>query len=160
MNKPEDFLVADLSKQDSEVFSSSKPLPLFYITVYLIEATRTPAFVIYGDHSTYDAHSVLSIFGEDIGKALYDPDASFALRLSYSLFANAYYNHRTSVPAQLTLDSYSDRFKGIAQHRAGLWPRESFNSVNGSPDRMADQLLLKGEITPVWQESPNISRST
>jgi len=148
LNKPEDLLTTDLSYRDSVGSMDSKPLPLFYVTIYFIETINSAGFVVYGDHSTYDAHSVLSIFIEDLGKALTNPVATLPSRPRYSLFANAYYNHRTSVPAQLNLEYSTSRVKGIAQRRGGLWPLESFQSLNGSPARTADRLLLKGNITP------------
>jgi len=148
LNRPEDLLTADLSYRDAMGSMDSKPVPLFYVTIYFIESIKSAGFVVYGDHSTYDAHSVLSIFIEDLGKALSNPVATLPSRPRYSLFANAYYNYRTSVPAQLNLEYFTSRVKGIAQRRGGLWPPESFQSVNGSPARTADQLLLKGNITP------------
>lgn len=148
LSKPEDLLTSDLSSLDSKDFVDSKPVPLFYICIYFIEATQSAAFVLYGDHSTYDAHSVLSIFIEDLSKALNDPMVKLPSRPSYTLFANSYYNYRTSVPAQLNLDFFVSRWKGIAQHPGGLWPRESFQSMHGPPERTGDLLLLKGNITP------------
>ncbi|KAL8718993.1 MAG: hypothetical protein Q9225_003931, partial [Loekoesia sp. 1 TL-2023] len=145
VDRPEDLLTTDLSYN---IPMNSRPVPLFYITIYFIEATQSAGFITYGDHSTYDAHSVLSIFIEDLGKALNDPSVTLPPRPGYSLFANAYYNHRTSVPAELNLEHFTSRLKGIAQRRGGLWPPETFQSVNGPPGRSADQLLLKGNITP------------
>lgn len=148
VNRPDDLLTADLSCRDSKEFVNSKPVPLFYITIYFIEATQSAGFVAYGDHSSYDAHSVLSLFIEDLGKVLRDPTATLPSRPRYNLFANAYYNYRSSVPAQLNLEHYLFRMGGIAQRQGGLWPPESFQSVNGPPERTADRLLLKGNITP------------
>ncbi|KAI4145700.1 MAG: hypothetical protein L6R39_003719 [Caloplaca ligustica] len=142
---PEDLLTTDLRPPGT---TGSKPVPLFYIKIYFIEATQSAGFVVYGDHSTYDAHSVLSLFIEDLVKALNDPSATLPPRPRYKLFANAYYNYRSSVPAQLNLDHFTSRLKGIAQRRAGLWPRESFESLNSPPERSTDQLLLTGNITP------------
>ncbi|KAL8823140.1 MAG: hypothetical protein Q9191_006136 [Dirinaria sp. TL-2023a] len=48
----------------------------------------------------------------------------------------------------LNLDYFTSRLRGIAQRRGGLWPPETFQSVNGTPARTPDQLLLKGNITP------------
>ncbi|KAI4129538.1 MAG: hypothetical protein LQ338_002174 [Usnochroma carphineum] len=145
VSRPEDLLTADVRSPGS---MDSKPVPLFHITTYFVEATQSAGFVVYGDHSTYDAHSVLSIFMEDLGRALNDPLAPLPTRPSYNLFANTYYNYRTSLLAQLNLDYSASRAKGIAQRRGGLWPSESFQSVNGPPERTADQLLLRGDITP------------
>ncbi|KAL8703643.1 MAG: hypothetical protein Q9201_003181 [Fulgogasparrea decipioides] len=123
VSKPEDLLTVDLSYRSSTGSMDPKPIPLFYVKIYSIEVTQGTGFAVYGDHSTYDAHSVLSLFVEDLGKALNSPVAVLPRRPDYSLFANTYYNYRTSVPAQLTIDHYASRLK-------------------------ADQLLLKGNITP------------
>ena len=63
LKTPEDLLTIDMR---SPVLGNSKPLPLFCIKLYFIEATQSAGFVIYGDHSTYDAHSVLSLFVKDL----------------------------------------------------------------------------------------------
>lgn len=146
---PMDLITADVSDQEHSASGvASKPMPLFHISIYHIEATKSAGFVIYGDHSSYDAHSILSMFAEDLSKSLKDPVVPVSPRPRYDLFANTYYNHRTSVPAQLNLDHYVQRCKGIAQRRDGLWPKDSFQSVNGAPTRHPDQLLLRGNITP------------
>ncbi|KAL9593718.1 MAG: hypothetical protein Q9219_007421 [cf. Caloplaca sp. 3 TL-2023] len=145
VGEPEDILTADLSYPGSK---DPKPIPLFFIKMFFIESTQSAAFVAYGDHSTYDAHSVLSLFVEDLGKAMYNPTIALPMRPKYNLFANAYYNYRTSVPAQLNVDYFAARIKGLARRREGLWPSESFHSRNGPPERSADHLLLTGNITP------------
>ncbi|KAI4224909.1 MAG: hypothetical protein L6R36_004309 [Xanthoria steineri] len=148
LRTPEDLLSLNLScdKNDSSV--DSRPVPMFYITICFIEQTQSAGFVVYGDHSTYDAHSIMSLFVEDLARALADPGIPLPPRPKYGLFANSYYNFRTSIPAQLTLGYYASRISGIAQRRGGLWPFETFTSVNGPPERCADHLLLKGNITP------------
>ncbi|KAL8669260.1 MAG: hypothetical protein Q9168_006144 [Polycauliona sp. 1 TL-2023] len=127
---------------------ASRPVPLFYIQLYFIEATQSAGFALYGDHSTYDAHSIASLFLPDLNRALGDPGKPLPPRPKYSLFANSYYNYRTSAPAQHSLDFSASRFQGISQRRGGLWPPETFASVNGRPERRAGHLLLKGHITP------------
>ncbi|KAL8866214.1 MAG: hypothetical protein Q9174_006432, partial [Haloplaca sp. 1 TL-2023] len=144
----EDLLTLDLSYPDPAGSMDSKPLPMFYITICFIEATQSAGLVVYGDHSSYDAHSVLSLFAEDLSKVLSNPEAPLPQRPKYNLFANSYFNGRTSFPAQLRLAKTAAGIKGISSRQSGLWPTESFKSVNGSPDRHADHLLLKGTITP------------
>ncbi|KAL8941853.1 MAG: hypothetical protein Q9216_001997 [Gyalolechia sp. 2 TL-2023] len=148
LRTPEDLLSLDLSYRDENGSMDSKPVPLFYITMCFIQSTQSAGFVVYGDHSTYDAHSVLSLFAEDLARAMSNPGTPLPSRPKYSLFANSYFLNRTSIPAQLRLQEYASRIKGIAQRREGLWPLESFKSVNGSPERTPDHLLLKGNITP------------
>ncbi|KAL8915756.1 MAG: hypothetical protein Q9172_006690 [Xanthocarpia lactea] len=144
LRTPEDLLSLDLSCGEDR---NSQPIPLFYITLCYIESTQSAGFVVYGDHSTYDAHSVLSLFAEDLTRALANPGIPLPPRPKYNLFANSYYNYRTSVPAQLSLDYHVSRLHGLAEHRSGIWPVESFRSVNAAPERSADHLLLKGNIT-------------
>ncbi|KAL8957653.1 MAG: hypothetical protein Q9183_005999, partial [Haloplaca sp. 2 TL-2023] len=144
----EDLLTLDLSYRDATGSMDSKPLPMFYITVCFIESTQSAGLVVYGDHASYDAHSVLSLFAEDLSNVLSDPGTPLPSRPKYSLFANSYFNGRTSIPAQLSVAKMAAGVKGISSRDQGLWPKESFNSVNGPPDRHADHLLLKGTITP------------
>ncbi|KAL8832260.1 MAG: hypothetical protein Q9170_004948 [Blastenia crenularia] len=148
LRTPEDLLSLDLSYRDTDGSMDSKPVPLFYITICFIEATQSAGFVVYGDHSTYDAHSVLSLFVEDLTRALDHPSTPLPSRPKYNLFANSYYNYRTSIPAQLNLNDYASRTKGIVQRRGGIWPSESYKSINAPASRTADHLLLKGNITP------------
>lgn len=90
-----------------------------------------------------------AILVEDLTKVLHDPIGRLPARPAYSLFANSYYNYRSSVPAQLNFEYYASRFKGISQcDKGGLWPAETFRSVDAPPSRSADHLLLKGNITP------------
>ncbi|KAL8919493.1 MAG: hypothetical protein Q9208_006778 [Pyrenodesmia sp. 3 TL-2023] len=148
LRTPEDLLTLDLSYCDEKGSMDSPPVPLFYITICFIEATQSAGFAIYGDHSTFDAHSVLSLFIEDLTQSLADPGKPLAPRPKYSLFANSYYNYRTSISAQLNIDYYLSILQGISQRRSGLWPKETFESVNAPRERSADHLLLKGTITP------------
>ncbi|KAL8846667.1 MAG: hypothetical protein Q9221_008253 [Calogaya cf. arnoldii] len=148
LRTPEDLLTLDLSYRDDKGSMDSPPVPLFYITICFMEATQSAGFVIYGDHSTFDAHSVLSLFIEDLTRSLADPGKPLAARPKYSLFANSYYNYRTSVPAQLNVDYYVSLLQGISKRREGLWPKETFLSVNAPQERSANHLLLKGTITP------------
>ncbi|KAL8991730.1 MAG: hypothetical protein Q9169_007703, partial [Polycauliona sp. 2 TL-2023] len=144
----DELLTSDLSSTGPTNGEASRPLPLFYIKLYFIEATQSAGFAIYGDHSTFDAHSVLSLFLEDLIRALGDPGKPLPPRPTYSLFAKSYYNYRSSVPAQLSLDYHVSRLQGISQRKEGLWPLQSFTSVNGPPERHADNLILTGNITP------------
>ncbi|KAL8681144.1 MAG: hypothetical protein Q9186_002737 [Xanthomendoza sp. 1 TL-2023] len=85
---------------------------------------------------------------EDISKRLNDPGRPLPPRPKYSLFANSYHNYRSSVPAQLNIEYFASRLRGISQRRGALWPPKSSKSVNGPPERHAHHLLLKGNITP------------
>ena len=145
LKNTEDLLTVDMRSPE---LNNSKPLPLFYIKLYFIEATQSAGFVVYGDHSTYDAHSVLSLFVEDLRNVLENKTAALTSRPQYSLFANAYYNYRTSVPAQLQIDYHTSRFAGLSNRPPAFWPPETFQSINAPPERSADQLLLEGNMTP------------
>lgn len=141
---PDDLSTLDLSRS----LDDNKPLPLIYIAICFIESTQSAGFVIYGDHSTYDAHSILSLLGEDLNKILSNPSTLLTPRPKYSLFANSYYNHRTSIPAQLRVNAYCTRMKGIAERHLGLWPAQSFKSLKLPPSLSADHVLLKGILGP------------
>ncbi|KAI4113619.1 MAG: hypothetical protein LQ345_005438 [Seirophora villosa] len=148
LSTPEDLLSLDLSYRNDGCTTDSQPVPLFFAKMCFIESTQSAGFVVYGDHSTYDAHSILSLFMEDLIRALNNPSTPLPPRPKYSLFANSYYNYRNSVPAQLNLDYHLSCHRGMSQRRAGLWPPETCRSVNAAPERSADHLLLKGDMTP------------
>ncbi|KAL8687417.1 MAG: hypothetical protein Q9224_005159, partial [Gallowayella concinna] len=148
LDTPEDLYSLDLSHKNDRESKDPEPVPLFWITMCFIESTQSAGFAVYGDHLTYDAHSILSHFVEDISKRLNDPGRPLPPRPKYSLFANSYHNYRSSVPAQLNIEYFASRLRGISQRRGALWPPKSSKSVNGPPERHAHHLLLKGNITP------------
>lgn len=120
LETPEDLSSLDFSYGDDNGTIGSKPIPSFSIILCFIEATQSAGFAVYGDHSTYDAHSILSLFMEDVGRALSDSGTPLPSRPRYNLFANSYHNYRSSIPAPLNLDHFVSRLCGISQRRGAL----------------------------------------
>ncbi|MCJ1299001.1 hypothetical protein MMC08_001792 [Hypocenomyce scalaris] len=107
------------------------PVPLFHITVSFVESQGSAAFIVYGNHSVFDASS-LSLFLEDLGNVLINERVKLPPRASYSLFANAYYSNRASVQSQISLKNHVSRLKGIGKLRDALWPvRYSSQALEG-----------------------------
>lgn len=128
--------------------------PLFHITVSFVESKDSAAFVVYGNHSVFDATS-LSMFLEDLESSLINDRAAPPPRISYSLFANAYYSHRVSVQSQISLRHHISRLKGIGKLRKALWPIQYNSQVldgegsshkhdESSPQKSSDLILLEG----------------
>ena len=90
----------------------------------------------------------MSLFVEDLRDILESRTVRLRSRSHYSLFANAYYNCRSSIPAKLKVDYHTSRFAGLSKRPRAFWPSETFESLNAPPERSADQLLLEGNITP------------
>lgn len=152
----EDLQTLALSPHEGE---NSTPciVPLFHITVSFVESQGSAAFVVYGNHSVYDATS-FSMFLEDLGNVLINERALLPPRTSYNLFANAYYSHRTSVQSQISLKHHASRLKGLGELRHALWPTRHSSQVPdgdktsqehdaGSPKMSCDRILLEGSTS-------------
>ncbi|MCJ1460939.1 hypothetical protein MMC28_011321 [Mycoblastus sanguinarius] len=135
---------------------TSPPVPpaLFHITTSFVESQGSAAFIVYGNHSVFDATS-LSMFLEDLGNVLINERVKLSPRASYNLFANAYYSHRASVQSQTSLKNHVTRLKGIGKLRDALWPARyssqalegevtSLEHDEGSLQKSCDRTLLEG----------------
>ena len=131
--------------------------PLFHITVSLVESQGSAAFVVYGNHSVFDATS-LSMFLKDLEDVLINERAAIPARTPYSLFANAYYSHRASVQSQISLKHHVSRLKGIGELRDALWPnrysppvlegeRRRYEDNEDIPQKSCDRILLEGDTS-------------
>ena len=123
------------------------PVPLFHVTVSFVESQGSAAFIVYGNHSVFDATS-LSMFLEDLGNVLINHPPKLPSRTSYSLFANAYYSHRASVQSQISLKHHVSHLKGISGLRDALWPARYSSPVlegeKASPQISCDRILSQG----------------
>ena len=149
----EDLRTLPLSSSEHEIPTPSV-VSLFHITVAFVESQRSAAFVVYGNHSVFDATS-LSMFLEDLDKMLVNERAVLPTRTSYSLFAIAYHSHRASVQSQISLKHHVSRLKGIGELRDALWPTRYSSQVmkgektsheldEGSPQMSCDRILFEG----------------
>ncbi len=133
-------------------------VPLFHITVSFVENQCNAAFIVYGNHSVFDATS-LSMFTEDLEKLLINEHAVLSPRTPYSLFANAYYSHRASIQSQISLGHHVSRLKSIGELRGALWPTRSSSQAQegkeishehdqGSLQKSCDRILREGGTSP------------
>ena len=152
----EDLKTLELSRPGHENITSSAA-PLFHITISFVESKGSAAFIVYGNHSVFDATS-LSMFLEDLQSFLINGSAVIPRRTSCSLFANAYYSHRASVQSQISLKHHVSRLVGIGKLGDALWPtRFSFEVLEGggtshelsesSPQKSHDRILSKGSTS-------------
>ena len=152
----EDLRRLELSQPEHEHLTSSA-VPLFHITVSYVESQGSAAFIVYGNHSVFDATS-LSMFIEDLQNLLINERVVTPRRPSYSLFANAYYSHRASVQSQISLQHHVSRLRGIGELRDALWPTSYSSHVSqgeetshehdkSSPQNSCDQILLEGSTS-------------
>lgn len=152
----EDLRTLELSRPEHEHITSST-VPLFHITVSFVESQGTAAFIVYGNHSVFDATS-LFMFLEDLQSSLINESAEVALRTSYGLFANAYFSHRASVQSQISLKHHVSRLRGIGKLRDALWPTSCDSRVlegegishehdESSPQKSCDRILFEGSMT-------------
>ena len=151
-----DLRTLKLSRPEHENITSST-VPLFHITVSFVESQGSAAFIVYGNHSVFDATS-LSMFLEDLQRLLINESAVIPLRTSYSLFANAYYSHRASVQSQISLKYHVSRLRGIGKLRDALWPTSCSSQVlesegtshehdESSPQMSCDRILFEGSTS-------------
>lgn len=154
----EDLRTLKLSQPGDENITSST-IPLFHITVSFVESQGSAAFMVYGNHSVFDATSI-SIFQQDLQSLLINESGVIPPRTSYSLFANAYYSHRASVQSQVSLKHHLSRLRGIGKLRDALWPKSYSSQLlqrdgtihdhdeSSSPQKSCDRILLEGSPSP------------
>lgn len=152
----EDLRTLELSRREHENITSST-VPLFHITVSFVESQGSAAFIVYGNHSVFDAISI-SMFQEDLQSLLINESAVIPPRTSYSIFANAYYSHRASVQSQISLKHHVSRLRGIGKLRDALWPTSCSSQVlegegtshrhdESSPQKSCDRILFEGSMS-------------
>lgn len=94
--------------------------PLARAVLYDVEETGTSGVVFCLDHAVVDASTGL-IFSADLDKAL-ATTAPLSEHVDYKLWAESYYNQRTSAAARAATKWHIRRLGGIENHRKSLWP--------------------------------------
>ena len=152
----EDLRTLELSRPEHENITSSS-VPLFHVTVSFVESQGSAAFIVYGNHSVFDATS-LSMFLEDLQRLLINESAVIPPRTSYSLFANTYYSYRVSTQSRISLKHHISRLRGIGKLRDALWPTNCSSQVlegegtshehdESSPQKSCDRILFEGSMS-------------
>lgn len=105
------------------------PGPLARITLYDIEETGTAGVVMCIDHAVIDASTGLMI-NEDFECAL--AGTPLAEHTDYKLWADSYFNQRTSAEAVAAVRWHGKALEDLGSHRKALWP--PFAMPAGDPE--------------------------
>lgn len=95
--------------------------PLARFVISNIKSTGKAGLVALIHHATYDSIS-LQAFSEDLESNLKRSGSPVESRTTYKLFADTYYQYRSSVPAQIAIAFHLDRLRGISSLREKCWP--------------------------------------
>ena len=95
--------------------------PLAQFVISNIKSTGKAGLVALIHHATYDSIS-LQAFSEDLELNLKKIGSPVESRTTYKLFADTYYQYRSSVPAQIAIAFHVDRLRGISSLREKCWP--------------------------------------
>ena len=107
--------------EDNNVhLSGGRPLARFAIT--RIKSTGATGLMILAHHALYDAIS-LQGFNQDLGANVSGDQAS-ELWTEYKLFADTFYQNRTSLLAQNSVTFHVNRLRGIGSLREVIWPAQ------------------------------------
>lgn len=96
------------------------PGPLVRIDLYEVEETGTCGAIMNVDHAVIDASTGL-IWRSDFDKS-FEGTPSLSEHIDYKLWADSYFNQRTSAEARAAVKWHVQRLKDIGQHRTALWP--------------------------------------
>ena len=95
--------------------------PLARFVISNIKSTGNACLVALIHHATYDSIS-LQAFSEDLESNLKGIGSPVESLTTYKLFADTYYQYRSSVPAQIAIAFHVDRLRGISSLRENCWP--------------------------------------
>lgn len=95
------------------------PGPLARITLYDNEETGTAGAVLCIDHAVIDASTGL-IMTEDLERA--SAGAPLAEHTDYKLWADSYFNQRTSAAAAAAVRWHAKALEDLGSHQKALWP--------------------------------------
>ncbi|KAI0126844.1 AMP-binding enzyme [Xylariales sp. AK1849] len=96
------------------------PGPLIRAVLYDIQESGTAGAVLYINHACADATSA-HIFGEDLDRAL-GSSAPLHEHVDYKIWADSYYNLRTSLGARSSTKWHAKRLRDLGSHTQALWP--------------------------------------
>lgn len=94
------------------------PLARFFIAN--IRSTGTAGLLIIAHHSIFDNLS-FQAFNSDLESYLANNPPTWA-RTPYKLFADMYFQHSTSLPAQISVSFHVNRLRGVSSSQRNIWP--------------------------------------
>ncbi|KAG8528287.1 uncharacterized protein KY384_007204 [Bacidia gigantensis] len=93
--------------------------PLARFVIANIKSTQTAGLVVLIHHVLVDALSLASL-REDLEQLL--GGTEIEPPTSYKLFADMFYQHQQSLPAQVGVEFYATRFRGVGSLQDAVWP--------------------------------------
>ena len=97
------------------------PNPLTKMWLFEVTETGRPAVVFNACHSVYDA-TFASLVYDDLEAALAHPEAPLRPHVNYKLWADSYFNLRSSPAARAAVTFHVDSIQGLGSHHHALWP--------------------------------------
>ena len=94
------------------------PLALFFLAN--VESTGTAGLMVVAHHSIFDAQSMPAFYSDLESHIANSPPAG--ARTPYKLYADMYFQHSTSLPAQTSISFHANRFRGVSSSQRKIWP--------------------------------------
>lgn len=94
------------------------PLARFFIAN--VRSTGTAGLLTMAHHSIFDTLSVQA-FNSDLESHLANNPPTW-VRTPYKLFADMYYQHSTSLLAQISVSFHANRLRGVSSSQRNIWP--------------------------------------
>ena len=94
------------------------PLARFFLAN--VRSTGTAGLLVIAHHSIFDTLSLQAFFSDLESHLANNPPAW--VRTPYKLFADIYFQHSTSIPAQISVSFHANRLHGISSSQKEVWP--------------------------------------
>ena len=159
-------------QSDPELWVQTDPCPLVRAVIVYMSECHAAGLVLQMNHSTFDATSI-ALFYKDLDAALnFDgKDRNVSARIPYKVWADSYFNHRSSAQAAVTLNYHIDRLKSLPEHTASLFPKYPSPNLEQKHDVMVNSVqkvaatespanlmkVVPSQITEVHLACPRLS---
>ena len=127
--------------------------PLARFLISNIKNTGKTGLVALIHHATYDSIS-FQAFSEDLESNIRRIGSPIESKTPYKLFADMYYQYRSSVPAQIAIAFHVDRLRGIGSLREKCWPPQRSPGWFIGDDR--GHTIASGTGAPLLQDRAQI----
>lgn len=94
------------------------PLARFFLAK--VRSTGTAGLLVIAHHSIFDTLALQAFFSDLDSHLAKNPPAW--VRTPYKLFADIYFQHSSSVPAQISVSFHANRLRGISSSQKEIWP--------------------------------------
>lgn len=120
VDSPADLCKLTFSPQEMSVRA---PGPLIRIIIARVKSTDTAGVVLLINHAVQDAIAMTG-WHENVERLLANKATKIQPRTPYKLFADVYYQYKTSLPAQLGVAFHVKRLIGISSAKDAIWPSQ------------------------------------